>query len=100
MKKYLKKNEIAVFYYQGGHSHPVKRVVVVVKSSPTHITGYEVREGFNIRETSKAPIKTYLKENIATVRQLRNDNKLRRNRKNWNKSTLIRINSLKALSII
>lgn len=55
------------FSYQGSHSHPVWRLVVVKEDRGTYFMGYEIQEG-KIRRTSdeaKAAIKTYRKDRIA-----------------------------------
>lgn len=73
MKNYklVNTHPVAKFYYKGGHSHPVQRTVLITESNDTSITGYEVRVGHVIRQPNAAPIKTYLKNKIAKVKQLR-----------------------------
>jgi len=68
---------VAKFYYKGTHSHPVRRTVIVVKSNPSTLTGYELREGAKTRSLKKAPVKTYNKTKIATENQLRSKNRSR-----------------------
>ena len=56
----------AKFYYQGTHSHPVRRTVLIIEDLPEMIIGYEMREGNEFRKTVKsAPIKSYRKDRIA-----------------------------------
>lgn len=68
---------VAKFWYQGHHTHPVRRTVLIVKTTPTMIVGYELRDGNTVRTLKKAPIKSYRKDKIALARQLRPGNKLR-----------------------
>lgn len=56
---------VARFYYKGSHSHPVRRTVVVVDETPTLLTGYELREGKNVRSYGEAKIRSYRKDRIA-----------------------------------
>lgn len=89
MKYQIKSNlPVAKFFYQGTHSHPVKRTVLVIESTKKKITGYELREGNITRKLGKSPIKTYRRELIARGKNLRLENPLRK--KAANKSTLIR----------
>jgi len=55
----------AKFYYQGKHSHPVRRTVLVIEDLPEALVGYEIREGNVTRNARKAPVKTYRKDCIA-----------------------------------
>jgi DNA polymerase IIIc chi subunit len=61
---------IAKFYYKGSHSHPIRRTVLVLISNKESFTGFELREGSIVRKLSKAPIKAYARDKIATYRQL------------------------------
>lgn len=72
MKDYnfIKKHPVARFFYKGDHSHPVKRTVVLIDVNDDLITGYELREGNEVREFKKAPIKSYRKDRIAKVYQI------------------------------
>lgn len=79
---------VARFWYQGHHTHPVRRTILIIESKPKMFVGYELREGRTIRSLKDAPIKSYLKEKIAYTRSLRPDAPLRR--KNPNTSTLQR----------
>lgn len=56
---------VARFYYQGTHSHPVRRTVLITESKPTYLRGYELREGSTVRTMRQAPVKTYSKKKIA-----------------------------------
>ena len=64
---------VARFYYQGSHSHPVKRTVLVIESNKDSLTGYELREGSTTRPFACAPIKTYNRCRIARSYQCRKD---------------------------
>ena len=58
---------VARFYYQGTHSHPVRRTVVIIEETPTALTGYEFRCGNETRTVNEAlsEVKTYRKDRIA-----------------------------------
>lgn len=58
---------VAKFYYQGNHSHPVRRTVLVVEETKEQIRGYELREGNVSRPISEVgkKIKSYRKDRIA-----------------------------------
>jgi hypothetical protein len=62
---------VARFYYQGHHSHPVRRTILVIESTKNHLRGYELREGSMVRGFSRAPIKNYRKDMIASGEELR-----------------------------
>lgn len=66
------------FWYQGTHSHPVRRTVLVTQITDNLITGYELREGKKTRNAFKAPVKSYLREKIAMASSLRANNPLRK----------------------
>lgn len=71
MKRYefVTENPVARFRYQGSHTHPVRRVVIVTRETPTLITGYELREGKILRGFSQAPIRSYRKDRITRYGQ-------------------------------
>lgn len=60
---------VARFYYAGSHSHPVRRTVLVIEATSRRITGFELREGSEVRNYRKAPVKSYRRTKIAKVRQ-------------------------------
>jgi len=57
---------VARFYYQGAHSHPIRRTVLVIEETDTLITGYEFRCGKEVRTREEAleSIKTFRKDRI------------------------------------
>lgn len=61
---------VAKFYYQGSHSHPIRRTVVIIESGENFIRGYEVREGYTVRKLKESPVKTFLLNKIATLDKL------------------------------
>jgi hypothetical protein len=65
----VKSLPVAKFYYQGSHTHPVRRTVLVTEVTPTTLCGYEMREGAITRAFSEAPIKSYARNKIAKVGQ-------------------------------
>jgi len=71
MKEYqlVSRLPVAKFYYQGSHSHPVRRTVLVTENTPKFFRGYELREGSTTRVYKNAPIKSYTKAKIAKVGQ-------------------------------
>lgn len=86
--KLAKTLPVARFFYKGNHSHPVKRTVLVIESDRNILTGYEIREGAEIRKLGKAPIKSYRRDRIAKGKNLRSDSQQRA--KMPTKSTLVR----------
>jgi hypothetical protein len=60
---------VAKLYYQGSHTHPVRRTLLVTEVTPTVIRGYEVREGAITRPFASAPIKSYTRNKIAKIGQ-------------------------------
>jgi hypothetical protein len=89
------KKPVARFFYQGKHSHPVRRTVLVTNETETAITGYELREGTKVRSAQEAVtsgcVKTYRKDRIARWGDY---SRLTRNSRNFwrdpNQSTLDR----------
>ena len=81
---------VARFYYEGNHTHPVRRTVIVTESTPRIIKGYEIREGSETRSLSKAPIKAYTKSKIAAIGQCGRRLRNRTEKKNLANSTLTR----------
>ena len=91
----VRNQPIARFWYQGKHTHPVRRVVAVTDVTPNLITGYELREGNSVRNTVlTAPVKSYRRDRIAMVSQIDARRKLRRTtpRTRQNSTTLTRNN--------
>jgi len=71
MENIIRNLPVASFYYRGSHSHPVRRTVLLTEAGRDFYKGYEVRNGNETFDVTDAPIKTFLKDKIATVRQLR-----------------------------
>ena len=61
---------VARFYYQGTHSHPIRRTVLVIRSNKRFVQGYELRCGSEVRTLRTAPVRTYSKAKIATLDKL------------------------------
>jgi len=61
------KKPVARFYYQGKHSHPVRRTVLVIEDREDMIVGYEIRVGSTVRTVTEAldSVKSYRKDRIA-----------------------------------
>jgi hypothetical protein len=63
------KKPVAKFFYQGSHSHPVRRTVLIIEDTPTKLVGYEFRCGNEVRSVAQAldenAVKTYRKDRIA-----------------------------------
>lgn len=63
----VSKLPVAKFYYQGNHSHPVRRTVLVIEETKDQFKGYELREGKTTRSLNEVSghIKSYRKDKIA-----------------------------------
>lgn len=66
----VRQQTVAKFFYGQNHSHPVRRTVVLIEDKPDMFVGYELREGREVRPFAYAPIKSYVKTKIASVRQV------------------------------
>ena len=64
----VRNQPVAKFYYQGTHSHPVRRTVLLIKNKTNSsiLVGYELREGKKTRNLNTAPIKSFSKSEIAS----------------------------------
>ena len=82
---------VAFFYYQGSHSHPVRRTVLVITATSRRITGFELREGLEKRNYKNAPIKSYRRAKIAKVKQCGRRLRKRVEPRQLNKTTLQRV---------
>lgn len=58
---------VAKFRYRGSHSKPVRRTVVLTKITRTQLTGYEVREGNEVRDLENAQIKSFTRDEIQNL---------------------------------
>jgi hypothetical protein len=58
---------VARFYYQGNHSHPIRRTVLIIEERENLIIGYEIRSGNTVRTVPEAldSIKSFRKDEIA-----------------------------------
>lgn len=65
--KVLRKKPVAKFFYQGNHSHPVRRTVILDQNTSEYISGYEIRSGNDVFTLQDAPYKKYIKSKIARV---------------------------------
>ena len=92
--KLVKNLPVAFFYYQGSHSHPVRRTVLVVTTTSRTITGFELRECNEVRNFTKAPVKSYRRGKIAKINQCG-----RRLRKRVD-SRLLKKTTLKRVSLV
>jgi len=93
----VRNQPVAKFYYQGSHSHPVRRTVLLIKNKTNGnlLVGYELREGKTIRNLKNAPIKSYRKSDVPVFgdySRLR-DSKSNQTRKKG-ETTLVRTNLL------
>jgi len=94
-----KKAPVARFYYKGNHTHPVRRTVLIIESTPRYIRGYELREGSIIRDYQDAPIKSYTRKKIAKVRDIDRRRVERRRNPISSKTTLKRVTLLDLVRI-
>lgn len=64
----VRNQPVAKFYYQGSHSHPVRRTVLLIKNKTNSniLVGYELREGMTTRTLKNAPIKSFRRSEIAS----------------------------------
>lgn len=96
----VRNQPVARFYYQGNHSHPIRRTVLIIESDRKYIKGYELRCGRKTRSRDEAPVRTYLKSEIARYGDY---SRLRNAKKNAGRaatdSTLTR-SSLKELATV
>lgn len=92
--EFFKKRPVARFFYQGTHTHPVRRTIILINQTPDIIAGYEVREGSVTRNVKDAPVKSYRKDLIAKVKQIDTRCSLRKKAEGeqLNKTTLVREN--------
>lgn len=81
MQDIIRNKPVAKFYYRGSHSHPVRRTVLITETDGDIITGYEIREGNEIRAEETAPVKSFRVDRIATYAQLRTSNPSRNTKK-------------------
>ena len=61
------KKPVARFYYQGNHSHPVRRTGLIIEETKSSLTCYMLRDG-SVRRTPQEAlnhIKTFTKSKIA-----------------------------------
>ena len=63
----VQRKPLARFYYKGNHSHPIRRTVLIIEETSTHITGYELRAGKVSRTPLEALkyVRTYSRDKIA-----------------------------------
>jgi len=73
---------VAKFYYQGSHSHPIRRTILVIEETSKMLVGYEIREGNEVRKVRSAPVKSYLKSRIPNFGDYC---RLKMSRQNYNK---------------
>ena len=97
MKTYdvVKNQPVAKFYYQGNHSHPVRRTILITEETPKVIIGYVLRDGANTYPFAKAPIKSFSKDKIAKIKQCGRRLRSRLPQKAQSKTTYQRTDLLK-----
>ena len=63
----VERKPVARFYYQGSHSHPIKRTVLIIEETDAFLKGYEFRVGNEVRNRQEAlsKVRTYRKDRIA-----------------------------------
>ena len=83
---------VAKFHYKGqSHRRPVRRTVLITRTTSKLITGFEIREGKEVRDVEDAPIKTYRRDKIATRGECRTDSVMRKvGKKRLSETTLVR----------
>ena len=86
----LRNQPVLRCYYQGDHSHPVRRTLVIIEITSDHVTGYELRAGSETRPLHKAPIRTYRRDRIAKIEQCGRRLRKRTPKKHHSNSTFTR----------
>ena len=66
----LRNKPVARFRYKGSHSKAIRREVYITDLRKDVVTGYEVREGNNTFDLSKAPIKSFARDKIMGFERL------------------------------
>lgn len=66
----VRNRPVASFRYKGNHSKPVRRTVLITDLTRATITGYEIREGNNLRDMKKAPVKSFARDKILDLERL------------------------------
>lgn len=49
----VERKPLARFYYQGSHTHPIRRTVLIIEETETHLRGYEFRCGNEVRSRTE-----------------------------------------------
>jgi len=65
----LRNKPVAKFAYKGTHSKPVRRTVLLTALERNVITGYEVREGNEVRDPDETTIKSFSRDSIQGLRR-------------------------------
>lgn len=65
----LRNKPVAKFSYKGTHSKPVRRTVLLTALERNVITGYEVREGNEVRDPCESVIKSFSRDSIQDLRR-------------------------------
>ena len=67
----VRNKPIAKFRYRGeSHKSPVRRTVVITEITPKCFTGYEVREGNEVRDLEDAQVKSYRRDEIVDLQRM------------------------------
>lgn len=66
----IRNRPVAKFRYQGSHSKPVRRTVLLTSVSKDLLTGYELREGNETRSLDEQVIKSYNRDEILELERL------------------------------
>lgn len=69
----VRNKPVAKFRYRGDHSKPIRRTVLITEITPDVFTGYEVREGNELRSLEKAKMKSYSREKIIGLERFASD---------------------------
>lgn len=100
MYELIKTQPVAKFYYKGTKTHPVQRTVLITESNKDFFKGYEIRSGAEVRDVDQAPIKSFRRDEIARVEQLRSDSALRKTmKKDASTMTRMSINRLNEVGV-
>ena len=65
----LRNKPVAKFRYKGTHSKPVRRTVLLTALERNVITGYEIREGNEVRNPEECAIKSFSRDSIQSLKR-------------------------------
>lgn len=64
----IRNQPVAKFLYKGNHSHPIRRTVLLTEVDKNILKGYEVRCGNETIDVDMAPVKSFRRDKVASVK--------------------------------